>query len=41
MNWFTAAWKPYGVRVRYMAETGFEIFGAFQLELPTAITWSR
>ena len=30
-----------GVRFRYMAETGFEVFGAFQLELPTAITWSR
>ena len=37
----TLALKPYGVRFRYMAETGFEVFGAFQLELPTAITWSR
>lgn len=37
----TAAWKPYGVRFRYMAETGFEIFAAIQVELPTAITWSR
>ncbi len=33
--------KPYGVRFRSRAETGFEVFGAFQLELPTAITWSR
>lgn len=37
----TAAFKPYGVRLRYMAETGFEVFAAFQLELPRAITWSR
>ena len=37
----TAAWKPYGVRLRYMAETGFEVFAAIQVELPTAITWSR
>ena len=37
----TLAAKPWGVRFRYMAETGFEVFAAFQVELPTAITWSR
>jgi hypothetical protein len=37
----TAAWKPYGVRVRYVAETGWEVMGAFQVELPSAVTWSR
>ncbi|MEZ4403064.1 MAG: hypothetical protein R3B06_23780 [Kofleriaceae bacterium] len=37
----TVAAKPYGVRVRYLAETGFEVMGAFQVELPTAFSWSR
>lgn len=37
----TLACKPYGLRMRYMVETGFEIWAAFQVELPTAFTWSR
>lgn len=37
----TAAFKPYGVRVRYLPDTGWEIAAALQLELPAAITWSR
>ncbi|MBK9036649.1 MAG: hypothetical protein IPL61_36270 [Myxococcales bacterium] len=37
----TGAFKPYVARVRYMAETGFEVFAGLQLELPRAITWSR
>lgn len=37
----TLAAKPYGVRFRYMAQTGWEVWGAFQLELPAAFTWSR
>lgn len=31
----------YMVRARYLPESGFEIFGGFQLELPTVWTWSR
>lgn len=37
----TLAARPYGLRFRYMAETGFELIGAFQLELPSAYSWSR
>lgn len=37
----TLAAKPYGVRFRYLAETGFEVFAAFQVELPIGISWSR
>jgi hypothetical protein len=32
---------PYGFRMRYLADGGFEFMGAFRLELPTAINWSR
>lgn len=31
----------YGVRMRYLPDGEFEIMGAFRLELPTAINWSR
>ncbi len=31
----------YMVRARYLPQSGFEIFGGFQLELPTVWTWSR
>lgn len=37
----TLAAKPWGLRMRYMAQTGFEIWAAFQVELPSAWTWSR
>lgn len=37
----TLAARPYGLRLRYMAETGFEVLGAFQFELPSAYSWSR
>lgn len=37
----TLAARPFGVRMRYMNETGFEILGALQLELPRAFSWSR
>ncbi|MBZ0234402.1 MAG: hypothetical protein K8M05_18880 [Deltaproteobacteria bacterium] len=32
---------PYGLRMRYLADGGFELMGAFRIELPTAINWSR
>ncbi len=32
---------PYGFRMRYLADGGFEFMGAFRLELPTSINWSR
>jgi hypothetical protein len=32
---------PYGFRMRYLADGGFEFMGAFRFELPTAINWSR
>jgi len=32
---------PYGFRMRYLADGGFEFMGAFRIELPTAINWSR
>ncbi len=37
----TLNFMPYGIRLRYLAEGGFEVMGAFRLELPTAINWSR
>jgi hypothetical protein len=37
----TLAARPYGLRLRYMNETGFELVGAFQVELPRAYAWSR
>lgn len=37
----TFAARPYGLRLRYMNETGFEVLGAIQLELPRAYAWSR
>jgi len=33
--------RPYGFRMRYLADGGFEYMAAFRLELPTAFTWSR
>lgn len=35
-----AAW-PYVLRMRYMQDTGFELAGVIQIELPTSLTWSR
>lgn len=32
---------PFGVRARYVADTGFEIFAGYQFEIPYAVTWSR
>jgi hypothetical protein len=32
---------PHGFRMRYLADEGWEIMGAFRLELPTAFNWSR
>jgi hypothetical protein len=32
---------PYGFRVRYLADGGWEYMAAFRLELPAAINWSR
>lgn len=45
-NWdagvqLTLNFMPYGIRMRYLADGGFEVMGAFRLELPTAINWSR
>lgn len=45
-NWDTGVqmtlnFMPYGLRMRYLAQGGFEIMAAFRLELPTAINWSR
>jgi hypothetical protein len=45
-NWDTGVqatlnFMPYGIRMRYLAEGGFEVMAAFRLELPTAINWSR
>jgi len=37
----TLGFWPYMLRMRYMQDTGFELFGVVQLELPTSITWSR
>ena len=37
----TLAARPYGLRFRYMNQTGFEFLGAIQLELPRAFAWSR
>lgn len=37
----TVGFWPYMLRMRYMEDSGFELFGVVQLELPTAITWSR
>ncbi len=35
-----ASW-PYVLRMRWMQDTGFEIAGVIQIELPTSLTWSR
>lgn len=32
---------PYMLRMRYMQDSGFEIAGVIQLELPLSLTWSR
>ena len=32
---------PFAVRMRYLNDSGFEIYGAYLLELPTVWTWSR
>jgi hypothetical protein len=37
----TFGFWPYMLRMRYMQDTGFELFGVVQLELPASITWSR
>jgi hypothetical protein len=37
----TLSAMPYGIRLRYLVDGGFEVLGAFRLELPTAINWSR
>jgi hypothetical protein len=31
----------FALRMRYMEDTGFEIFGGYQAYLPASITWSR
>ncbi len=37
-----SAWfGPYLFRMRYQPDSGWEVYGAFQLELPTVWTWSR
>ncbi len=37
----TLAGWPYMIRMRYMQDSGFELFGVLQIELPASITWSR
>ena len=37
----TLAARPYGLRFRYMNQTGFEFLVAIQLELPRGFAWSR
>lgn len=32
---------PYGFRMRYLADGGWEYMAAFRVELPTSINWSR
>lgn len=33
--------EPFGVRIRVVQDTGFEIFAGYQLELPYSVSWSR
>jgi hypothetical protein len=33
--------EPFGVRLRYVQDTGLEAFFGYQIELPYSITWSR
>ncbi len=37
----TIAFWPYMVRFRYMQDTGFEVFGVVQFEVPASVTWSK
>ena len=37
----TLSAMPYGFRMRYLADGGFEFMAAFRLELPAAFNWSR
>lgn len=32
---------PFAIKMRYVQDSGFEIFGGYQLYLPAALTWSR
>jgi hypothetical protein len=33
--------EPFGVRARFVQDSGFEIFAGYQFEIPYAVTWSQ